>query len=72
MPGDITSIIFLVVKALTVFGLGLYIVFAFVILRQEQLMAQVLKEAFEPVLRLASVLHFIAAIALFILAIVLL
>jgi hypothetical protein len=72
MPADITSLVFLLVKALVVFGLGLYIIFAFVILRQEQLMAEVLKEAFEPVLRLVSVLHFIAAIAVFILAIVLL
>lgn len=72
MPADITSLVFLLVKALAVFGLGLYIIFAFVILRQEQLMAEVLKEAFEPVLRLVSILHFIAAIVVFILAIVLL
>lgn len=72
MTGDVTSLVFLLVKALVVFGLGLYIVFAFVILRQEQLMARVLEEAFEPVLRLVSVVHFIASIAVFIMAIILL
>jgi len=72
MTGDIASVIFLIVKSLLVFGLGLYVVFAFVIVRQEQLMAHVLEEEFEPVLRLVSVIHFIASIAVFILAIVLL
>lgn len=70
MTGSITGIIFLVTKALIVFGLGLYIVFAFVILRQEQLMAQVLKEDFEPVLRLVSVLHLIASIGVFFMALI--
>lgn len=72
MISDVTSLIFVFVKALVVFGLGLYIVFAFVILRQEQLMSHVLKEAFEPVLRLVSVVHFIASIAVFLMAIILL
>ena len=72
MTGDVTSIVFLFVKALIVFGLGLYIVFAFVILRQEQLMARVLEETFEPVLRLVSVIHFIASLVVFLLAIILL
>ena len=72
MTGDITSLVFLLVKALVVFGLGLYIIFAFVILRQEQLMSRVLEEAFEPVLRLVSILHFIASIAIFLMAIILL
>ncbi len=72
MTGDITGLILLFVKALIVFGLGLYIIFAFVILRQEQLMSHVLEEAFEPVLRLISVFHFIASIAVFLMAIFLL
>jgi hypothetical protein len=72
MTGDITGLVFLLVKALVVFGLGLYIIFAFVILRQEQLMAHVLEETFEPVLRLMSVLHFIASVSVFLLAIILL
>ena len=72
MTGDISSLIFLIVKALAVFGLGLYIIFSFVILRQEQLMSNVLDESFEPVLRLVSVFHFVAAIAVFVMAIILL
>ncbi len=72
MTGDITSLLFLVVKGLVIFGLGLYIIFAFVILRQEQLMSHVLEESFEPVLRLVSVFHFIASIAVFLMAIILL
>ena len=72
MTGDLTSLIFLFIKVLIVFGLGLYLIFAFVILRQEQLMARVLEETFEPVLRLVSVIHFVASIAVFLLAIILL
>jgi len=72
MTTDITGLLFLFVKALVVFGLGLYIIFSFVILRQEQLMSHVLEEAFEPVLRLVSVVHFIASIVVFIMAIILL
>lgn len=69
---DVTNLIFIIVKSLVLFGMGLYIVFAVVILRQEQLMAHVLEESFEPVLRLAAILHMAAAIGVFILAIVLL
>lgn len=72
MPGDISTLLFLIFKALVVFGLGLYIIFAFVILRQEQLMSHVLEESFEPVLRLVSTLHFVAAIAIFVLSIIIL
>jgi hypothetical protein len=62
----------LAVKLLTLTGLGLYIVFALIMVRQEQLMAHVLEEAFEPVLRALVVLHAIAAAAVFFLALVLL
>jgi hypothetical protein len=69
---DITSIAFILFKFLVLFGLGLYIIFASVILRQEQLMADVLEESFEPVLRLAAILHLIAAAAVFLLALLIL
>lgn len=72
MTPDVTHIIFILFKYLILFGFGLYIVFAAVILRQEQLMANVLEESFEPVLRFASVLHLIAAIAVFLLALLIL
>lgn len=72
MSPDITTILFILFKFLILFGLGLYIVFAAVILRQEQLMADVLEESFEPVLRLASFLHLVAAVAVFGLALLIL
>ncbi|HLD24728.1 MAG TPA: DUF5657 family protein [Patescibacteria group bacterium] len=72
MSPDITSIVFILFKFLILFGLGLYIVFAAVILRQEQLMANVLEESFEPILRLASFFHLAAAIGVFALALIIL
>ncbi len=72
MSPDVTNIIFVLFKYLILFGFGLYIVFAAVILRQEQLMANVLEESFEPVLRFVSVFHLVAAIAVFLLALLIL
>lgn len=72
MNPDIGIVILTVFKYLIIFGLGLYIVFASVILRQEQLMAHVLEESFEPVLRFASFLHLLASVAVFLLAILIL
>lgn len=72
MNPDIGTVILTVFKYLIIFGLGLYIVFASVILRQEQLMAHVLEESFEPVLRFASLLHLLASVAVFLLAILML
>lgn len=72
MTPDITSIIFVLFKFLILFGLGLYMVFATVILRQEQLMAQVLEESFEPVLRVAAFFHLAASIGVFVLALLIL
>ncbi len=68
MGPDITTVAFILFKFLVMFGLGLYIVFAAVILRQEQLMANVLEESFEPVLRLAAYIHLAAAVGVFFLA----
>ncbi len=72
MSPDITNIAFIIFKFFVLFGFGLYIVFAAVIFRQEQLMANVLEESFEPVLRFAAGLHFIAALAVFLLALLIL
>ena len=63
---------FIVVKWLVVFGIAMYCLFAAVIIRQEQLMAIVLEETFEPVLRLATIIHLVASVALFFAAILLL
>lgn len=72
MSPDVTHIVFIILKYLILFGLGLYMVFATVILRQEQLMAQVLEESFEPVLRVASFIHLAASIGVFLLALLIL
>lgn len=59
-------------KILTLVGLGVYAVFSAIIVRQEHLMAGVLEEAFEPVLRIIVLAHFIASIAVLLLAVLLL
>jgi hypothetical protein len=69
---DVVTLTFIVLKWLVVFGLLMYTLFAVVIIRQEQLMAQVLEESFEPILRIATIVHLIASIALFFAAILLL
>lgn len=72
MTPDITSIILLIVKVCFLLGIGLYSLFAAIIVRQEQLMANVLEETFEPVLRVVAITHLAAAIGLFLLALILL
>lgn len=50
-----------------------YVIFALVVLRQTQLMTEVLNEVqFSPFLKLLSTLHFLSAIAVFILTLILL
>ena len=72
MTPSVTSVILTTVKILTLVGLGLYGIFAVIIVRQEQLMAAVLEESFEPVLRTLVIVHFAAAVGLFLLALFLL
>lgn len=68
----VTAFVFLLLKTLVLIGLGVYGVFAAVMVRQEQLMADVLEESFEPVLRTLTIIHFLASLGLFLLAILLL
>lgn len=72
MTPSIITVILTTVKILTLVGLGLYGFFAAIIVRQEQLMATVLEESFEPVLRTLVIVHFAAAVGLFLLALFLL
>lgn len=60
------------VKLLVLLGMGLYVIFSLIMVRQEQLMAHVLEEKFEPVLRALVLVHMLAAVGVFLLAIVLL
>ena len=59
-------------KMLSLIGIAVYVVFAGIIVRQESLMSHVLEEGFEPILRILTYIHFIAAIIVFLLALILL
>lgn len=62
----------LFLKILTIIGFTVYTIFAAVIVRQEQLMAGVLEESFEPVLRILTIIHLLAALGVLVLAFILL
>jgi len=72
MTPELTSAILLTLKVFMLIGLGLYSLFAVVVIRQEQLMAAVLEESFEPVLRTLVIVHFAASVGLFLFALFLL
>lgn len=72
MTPPIMTIVLVTVKVFTLVGLGLYSIFAAIIIRQEQLMAAVLEEDFEPILRILTILHFAASVSIIILAIIIL
>lgn len=71
-PETLTGTVPIIVKILALVGIAMYGVFAAVLVRQEQLMAHVLEESFEPVLRLLVVAHLAASVLLFFLALILL
>lgn len=71
-PADVSIIVSLTAKICVLIGLGLYAIFAGIMIRQEQLMAAVLEEGFEPILRLLVILHFAAAVGLLLLAVIIL
>ncbi len=65
-------LVLLTLKLLVLLGLVLYAVFAGVLVRQEQLMANVLEEGFEPILRILTLIHFFGALGIIGFALVLL
>lgn len=71
-PLSIPILVALTVKIGILIGLLLYAIFAGIVVRQEQLMADVLEEGFEPILRILTILHFAASVALIILAVIIL
>jgi hypothetical protein len=71
-PDNLTVLTWLVVKILVLLGLGIYTVFAGVIVRQEQLMAHVLEASSETLLRTLAFVHFVASIVVIALAVILL
>lgn len=72
MIPSIAPLAFLTVKLLVLLGLALYAIFAGILVRQEQLMAHVLEESFEPILRILVLIHLFAALGVIGLALVLL
>jgi len=72
IPAAIPSYILLTLKIFGIVGLLIYTVFAGVLVRQEQLMAHVLEEQFQPILRLLVIIHLIATLTLLLMALILL
>lgn len=71
-PENLSTIALLILKLCVIGGFILYSVFAGIFVRQEQLMAHVLEEGFEPVLRLLVILHFAFSVGLILLAVMIL
>ncbi|MCX6791489.1 MAG: hypothetical protein NT149_00435 [Candidatus Gottesmanbacteria bacterium] len=71
-PAVIPSYVLLTLKIFSIVGLLIYAVFAGVLVRQEQLMAHVLEEQFQPIIRALVIAHLIATVVLLLLAIILL
>jgi len=71
-PAVIPSYVLVTLKIFSIVGFLIYTVFAAVLVRQEQLMAHVLEEQFQPILRALVLAHLIATVMLLLLAIILL
>lgn len=71
-PQAIPMLALALVKICVLVGMVIYAIFAAIMVRQEQLMANVLEESFEPVLRILTILHLGAAVAAIFLALLLL
>ncbi len=62
----------LLVKLFIMFGLTVYVVFGLVVIRQVSLMTRTIKSSITPTLRLLGYVHMIAAIVVWIIALVIL
>ena len=71
-PQTFPAFAWLLLKILTLLGIAVYTVFAGVMVRQEHLMANVLEEGFEPVLRIVTYIHLVLSVAVFLLALIIL
>lgn len=60
--GTVLPVIFSGVKTIILLGLFLYAIFGAILVRQEQLMAHVLEEGSEPILRILVYIHLIASL----------
>ncbi|HLE49077.1 MAG TPA: DUF5657 family protein [Patescibacteria group bacterium] len=61
---------FIILKIAAIVGMALYVVFAFVVLKQVNIMTQTLEVNFEKPLRIAAALHLFTAILVFIYSII--
>ncbi len=66
---ELVTDIWFVVKIMFLIGMGLYLIFAFVIIRQTHHMTNTLQVGFETPIRLFAWLHLFAAIGLLLFAI---
>jgi len=72
MMSTLLPFIFVAIKIIIIVGLLVYVAFASIIVRQEQLMTNVLEEGFESVLRVIVLVHLAASIGVLVLAFMLL
>lgn len=66
---NVVSTTYLVIKIAAIFGLMVYSVFAFVIIKQVNLMADTLEIELEGVIKAAAIIHFICVILVLLYAI---
>ena len=71
-PDNVGSFVWLGMKLMTLVGLGIYTVFAFVIVRQEQLMSKVIEAQSEKILSILAWLHLGISVVVFFLALLIL
>ena len=69
---DVNALVWIGMKLMFLVGLGIYAIFAFVLVRQEQLMSKVLEAESEKILSVLTWLHLGAAAIVFILALLIL
>ena len=69
---NLPTIVHNIIKIMVIVGLSVYAIFAYIIVRQEQLMDKVIDETFEPVLRLLVLLHLLAALGIIVIAFIIL
>jgi len=60
------------VKVFVLFGFGLYIIFALVVVRQVQLMTKTIQMNFEIPVKMLAIGHFLFAVAVFLFALIIL
>jgi hypothetical protein len=72
IPQTLPLVFLFAIKILAIIGFIIYAIFAAVMVRQEHLMADVLEEGFEPVLKILTYIHLVAALAMIFLAFIIL